>query len=208
MKRLITIFTMVAASTLYALAQTAKPVNDAIQKGNTLYRQQQYQQAEAAYNEALSQQTGNTTARFNRANAYYRQSKNSEAVKAYEGIIMDADKPEIKGNSFYNKGVIMSGEKKLEESIEAYKNALRQDPANQQARENLQKALLELKKKKPDTKKQDNKKQQQQKQQQQPRMNQKEAQQRLKLLEQKEKQLQQRMQKSKSQSGGGQRKDW
>ena len=39
-------------------------------------------------------------------------------------------------------------------------------------------------------------------------MNQKEAQQRLKLLEQKEKEVQQRMQKEKSKTGGGQIKDW
>ncbi len=39
-------------------------------------------------------------------------------------------------------------------------------------------------------------------------MNQKEAEQRLKLLEQKEKEVQQRLQKEKSKTGGGQPKDW
>ncbi len=39
-------------------------------------------------------------------------------------------------------------------------------------------------------------------------MNQKEAEQRLKLLEQKEKEVQQRLQKEKSKTGGGQAKDW
>ena len=50
-------------------------------------------------------------------------------------------------------------QKKLEESIEAYKNALRQNTADQEARENLQNAILELKKKNPPKK--DDKKQQQ-----------------------------------------------
>ena len=51
---------------------------------------------------------------------------------------------------------------------------------------------------------------QQQKQQQKPqtKMNQKEAEQRLKLLEQKEKDVQERLQKEKSKTGGGQPKDW
>ena len=47
----------------------------------------------------------------------------------------------------------MSQQKKLEESIDAYKNALRQNPNDKEARENLQKALLELKKKTPPPKK-------------------------------------------------------
>jgi hypothetical protein len=39
-------------------------------------------------------------------------------------------------------------------------------------------------------------------------MNQKEAEQRLKLLQQKEKEVQQRLQKEKSRMGGSQQKDW
>jgi hypothetical protein len=39
-------------------------------------------------------------------------------------------------------------------------------------------------------------------------MSRKEAEQRLKLLEQKEKEVQQRLQKEKSKSGGSQTKDW
>ena len=62
-------------------------------------------------------------------------------------------KPGIKAKSYYNKGAILSSQKKLEESIEAYKNAFRQNPDDKEARENLQKALLELKKKTPPKKK-------------------------------------------------------
>jgi Ca-activated chloride channel family protein len=113
----------------------------------------------------------------------------------------------MKAKAYYNKGTILSGQKKLEESIEEYKNALRHDPNDKNARENLQKALLELRKKNP-PKKDDKKKQQKQQQKPQPKMNQKEAEQRLKLLEQKEKEVQQRLQKEKSKTGGGQPKDW
>ena len=53
----------------------------------------------------------------------------------------------LRSNSYYNEGVVLGKQQKLEESIETYKNALRQNPDNTEARENLQKALLELKKK-------------------------------------------------------------
>lgn len=178
-----------------------------IQRGNDLYKQQQYQQAEQVYTDVLALDPNNTTAKFNQANALYKQNKADEAVKVLNDLAFKTNDQSIKAKAYYNKGAILSGQKKLEESIDAYKDALRQDPADKDARENLQKALLELKKKNP--KKEDNKKQPQKQQQKpQPKMSQKEAEQRLKLLEQKEKQVQQRLQKEKSKQGGGQGKDW
>jgi Ca-activated chloride channel family protein len=183
----------------------------AIQQGNELYKQQQYDKAEAAYKLALDLEAENGTAKFNRANAMIRQNKQGEAMKELDELASKTNETELKGKSFYNKGVVLSGQKRLEESIEAYKNALRQNPDDKEARENLQKALLELRKKTPPPPpKKENKKKnekQQKKQQQQPKMSPKETEQRLDLLKQKEKDLQQRMQKQKS-TGGGQPKDW
>lgn len=180
-----------------------------IQKGNDLYKQQQYQQAELVYAEVLTKDANNATAKFNQANAIYKQNKADEAIRVLNDLAFKSNDASIKAKAYYNKGAILSGQKKLEESVEAYKDALRQDPTDKDARENLQKALLELKKKNPQ-KKDDNKKQQQKQKQQkpQPKMSQKEAEQRLQLLEQKEKEVQQRLQKEKSKQGGGLGKDW
>ena len=180
----------------------------AIQRGNELYKQQQYQQAEAAYDEVLKKDPNNSTAKYNRALALQKQGKPEDAIKVFNDVAFKTDDRQLKSKAYYNKGAIRSGQKNLEESIEAYKDALRQNPDDKEARENLQKALLELKKKTP--KKDDKQKKQQQNQQQkpQPKMNQKEAEQRLKLLEQKEREVQERLQKEKSKSGGGQPKDW
>ena len=201
---------MIALLTLGFLQVQSQETEKAIQRGNELYTQKQYPQAETAYNEVIEKEPANGIAKFNRTNALYRQNKNDEAVKALDDLAFKTNETDIKSKSYYNKGVILSGQKKLEESIEAYKNALRNDPSDKQARENLQKALLELKKKEPPPPKKEDKKKspQQQKQQQQPKMNQKEAEQRLKLMEQKEKEVQQRLQKEKSKQGGGQAKDW
>lgn len=177
-----------------------------IQKGNDLYKQQQYKEAEAAYEEAIAKEPANAVARYNRSVTLHRQGRPDSAARAFDDLAFKSEDKEIKAKSYYNKGAILSAQRKLEESIEEYKNALRMDPNDQQARENLQKALLELKKKNPPKK--ENKKQQKQQQKPQPKMNQKEAEQRLKLLEQKEKEVQQRLQKQKSKSGGGQPKDW
>jgi Ca-activated chloride channel homolog len=187
----------------------AQQVDEIIRKGNDLYRQQQYQPAKSAYDEALAKDSSNAIAKFNLANTTYRLAKPDEAIKIFDDLAFKNKEANAKAKAYYNKGVVLSNQKKLEESIEAYKNALRQDPGDKEARENLQKALLELKKKTPPPKKEDQKKKQQnKKQQQQPKMNQKEAEQKLKLLEQKEKEIQQKMQQQKSKTGENSKKDW
>lgn len=190
----------------------AQKINELILAGNDLYRQGKFEDAEKKYTEAVKLQPVNTTAKFNLAAVMYKLGKSENAKKMYTELATLEKDAAIRSKAWYNKGAILSKEKKLEESIEAYKNALKLNPDDQEARENLQKALIELKKKEPPKKKEeDNKKkkqEQQQKQKQQPKMNQKEAEQRLKLLEQKEKEVQQRLQKEKAKSGGGQSKDW
>lgn len=177
----------------------AQSVESAIYKGNEYYRQSQFDLAEKQYRAALQQDPKHTTARYNLAGALYRQRKYQDAARLLNELTASDAEPGLKAAAHYNTGVIHTKEKNLEASIEAYKSALRLRPDDQQARENLQKALLELKKS-----------QQEQKQQQkkpQSSMDQKEAEQKLKLLQEKEKRLQQRMQKN-SQKGSAQPKDW
>jgi Ca-activated chloride channel family protein len=182
--------------------------NKIIQQGNDYYRQQQYDKAEDEYQKILQTSPGNKVAKFNLANALIRQDKTDDAAKLLGELSVKENNAEIRSKATYNEGVILSHQKKLEESIEQYKETLRLNPNDQEARENLQKALLELKKKNP-PKKQDEKKkkEQQQKQPPKPKISPREAQQQLKLLEQKEKQVQERLQKN-SQTGSSQPKDW
>ena len=183
-------------------ASYAQQAEEIIKTGNDLYRKGEYEKASGEFQKVSTDQR----AKFNYGNALYKQNKKDEAAAVYDGLSTIENKPELRSQSFYNKGVILSGRQKLEESIEAYKNTLRLDPDDMQARENLQKALLELKKKQP-PKKVENKKTPQQKPPPQPKMNRKQAEQKLKHLQQKEKETQQRMQK-KSPSGTLQIKDW
>lgn len=196
----------------YTFGQS-REVEKAIQKGNEYYKQLQFERAMASYNKAMSADPANGIAKFNLANAQYKQDKKDEAIKLFNDLATTTKEKELKEKAWYNNGVVLGNQKKLEESIEAYKNALRQDPNDKDARENLQKALLELKKRNPPEKKKEQDKQKKQNQQQQQKQDQskmspKEAEQRLKLLEQKEKGVQQRVQKEKAKTGGTQVKDW
>ena len=181
-----------------ALAQT---IEQGISKGNNYYNTGQYDLAEKLYRDALKKDPDNRIAQHNLANALYRQKKYKEAADVLDGIVKDSKENMVKSAAHYNNGVIKTKQKDLEGSIEDYKNALRFNPDDNEARENLQKALLELKKKQQQQ-------QQDQKQNKNPQsnINQKQAEQKLKELEEKEKKIQQRMQDQKG--GTPQPEDW
>ena len=198
------------ASSMRVNGQT--PGSD-LRTGNELFRQGKYQEAADAFAQADTRAVPDLRAKYNRATALYRLNKPDEAIKELDDLQSRSSDPALRSKAAYNKGVILSGQQKLPESIEAYKAALRLDPADLQARENLQRALRELQQQQKQEKpKEDEKKQQKQEQQkqpqQQPKMNRQEAEQRLKLLEQKAREVQERLQQSKSRQGGGQQKDW
>jgi len=201
MKLLSIIWSFLISNVLFAQQE-----NQAVQSGNNYYRQQQYDKAEAEYNRALSTSPSDKIAKFNLASSLIKQGKTSDANKLLFPLTTKENHADIRSKAAYDQGVMLTQQKKLEESIELYKETLRLNPDDQDARENLQKALLELKKKNP-PKKQEEKKKEQQKQQPKPKITPREAQQQLKLLEQKEKQVQQRLQKN-SKEGGSQPKDW
>ena len=184
----------------------AQQENKDIETGNNYYRQQQYDKAEAEYRKALQAAPDKRIVKFNLANALIKQDKTDDANNLLNELNVKENKADLRSKAIYNQGVMLTKQKKLEESIESYKETLRLNPDDKEARENLQKALLELKKKNP-PKKQDEKKKEQQKEQPKPKITPREAEQQLKLLEQKEKEVQQRLQKN-SKTGGSQPKDW
>jgi Ca-activated chloride channel family protein len=184
--------------------------NKSIADGNNFYRQQEYNKAEDEYQKVLQASPHNIIAKFNLADALIRQDKTDKATTLLRELNAGGNEADLRSKAAYNHGVILSHQKKLEESIELYKESLRLNPNDQEARENLQKALLELKKKNPPKPKEEKKKKEekQQKQHPKPKISPREAQQQLKLLEQKEKQVQQRIQKNSSKTGASQPKDW
>lgn len=201
--------------TFYANAQEDQSL---LLEGNQLYKNKQYDKAIDQYQKATDKNEKNPKAKYNLGNALYRSKKNDAAQKAYEGAAENAKDENIKSKALYNKGVVYSSEKKLPESINAYKETLKLNPNDNEARENLQKALNELKKQQPPPPKDDQKKQDQKKndkqnkdQNNQPqnnsKLNQKQAEKMLNALRQEEKKLQQNQQKKQG-SGSMQEKDW
>ena len=136
------IYSLITGILLFVADQGySQNANVVVQQGNDLYKKEQFQQAEANYNDALTKDPSNAPAKFNRVNAVYRQGKSEEAVRMLNDLAFKTEDNELKSRAYYNKGAVLSAQKKLEESIEAYKDALRRNPTDNEARENLQKAL-------------------------------------------------------------------
>jgi tetratricopeptide (TPR) repeat protein len=194
---------------LPALAHAQKE-NAAIREGNKLYHKGQFDKALPQYQKAIEQNPKNDAARYNLANARYRSSNFPDAEKSFDEVISNTADNSYKQKSYYNKGVAFSKEKKLQESIDAWKQALRLNPNDEDARFNLQKALKELQKQSSNNQQQQQKqKQQQQKQQkQQNKLDKKKIEQYLKSLEQKEQEVQRKMQQNRSRSVTQPEKDW
>ena len=185
----------------------AQPVNNYIKKGNDAYRQNDYAAAIESYKDALRKDPTNTVARFNLANALQKQNETGEARKNYDEVIEKSDVNSLRSGSNYNKGIAYLKEKDLLNAIASFKECLKQDPNDDSARENLQKALNELKKQQQKTQPQQQKQQQQkQKQQKDQPLNKDMMQQKFNELRNQEKQLQQKLQ-SKSTTNQPE-KDW
>lgn len=185
-----------------------------IKKGNEAYAEKKYDVAAEEYKKVINKDPASEKAQYNLGNALYRSGKKDEALQAYDAAIKNGKAKNDVSSAWYNKGVVLQNDKKLPECIDAYKNALRLNPADEEARLNLQKALIKQKQQQQnENKKKQDQKQQQQKQQKeqpkpQPKISKKEAEEKLKALLQHEKNLQDKLRKADAASSEKPEKDW
>lgn len=187
--------------------------NSLIRKGNQSYKQGEYDKSISEYERAIKLDPQNSVGNFNFGNALFRKEKWEDAEKNFENVIANSKDNNIRQQAFYNKGVSLTKQQKLEESIEAYKDALRLNSNDEDARINLQKALLELKKKNQSQQQNEQKQEQKPKQKEKPKpqqskLNKKEVERLLRALHQKEQEVQQKMQKNRPRGVTPPEKDW
>jgi tetratricopeptide (TPR) repeat protein len=181
---------------LITTAVIAQPANNYIQKGNVAYKKGDLNTAVENYKNALRKDPSNNIARFNLANALEKQNETKNAKKNYDEVIEKSDVNSLKSESNYNKALTFLKEKDLLQAITSFKAALKENPSDDDARENLQKAINELKQQQQQNqpKKQQQQQQQNPKQQKQPPLSKEMMQQKFNELRNQENQLQQKLQ--------------
>lgn len=116
-----------------------------VRQGNKLYKEQKYKEASEAYQKALMKQPNYTPGLFNLGNAQYHQKQYEVSRKLFEGTAKTATEKEQKAAANYNIGNTYLEEKKYKEAIDAYKEALRKNPEDENAKYNLSYALQMMK---------------------------------------------------------------
>lgn len=218
-----------------ATAFGQKTVRDYLRSGNKLYKDSTFVKAEVDYRKALELDPKSTDAMYNLGNALLMQQKAKDAMEQFEAASkVEKDKKKL-SQIYHNMGVILQSSKQYPQCIEAYKKALRNNPADDETRYNLalaQKLLKDQQQnqdqnkqqeqkqdKKDDDKQQKNKEQQdqkkkdqqnqnQQQQQNQNQMSKQNAEQLLKAAMQDEKNVQDKVKKGVRIQGRKLEKDW
>lgn len=212
---------------LLPVASHAQNEKALIKKGNDAYEKKEYNNAITQYQQAIAKNPANPAANYNLGNALYKNKKTDEAVQAYDEAAAKAVSKIDRAKAFYNKGVVLQNNKKIPECIEAYKNALKLNPQDEDARQNLQKALQQQKEqqkqedknKKEEKKPKDDKKQKEkdkpkeEEKNEQPKpepskLTKQDAEEKLKALLQQEKNLQDKLRKVNTATSAKPEKDW
>ncbi len=133
------IFAISAAVLVSACAPRAAKHN---QTGNTYYANGAYADAIEAYRLAQIADSRRPEPHYNAANAYNRNAQLSATLAQTVQALKNAD-AELAARAWYNLGNAYYDAEKWSEAIAAYKAALRIDPADVDAKHNLELALQE-----------------------------------------------------------------
>lgn len=150
-------FLLIAATTVDA----QKAERDLIRKGNRMYNDSVYENAEVNYRKALEINPESTVAMYNLANTLMQQNKLQEAMEQFASAAkVEKEKPNL-AQIYHNMGVIFQSQKDYAKAIEAYKESLRNNPKDDETRYNLALAQKLLKDQQQDQQNQDNQQNQQ-----------------------------------------------
>ena len=115
--------------------------------GNMHFNMQQYAEAERCYREALKENPRSTRAVFNLGDTYLAQNNPTDAMKMYTRAAKEETNKTIRAMSFHNIGYIHHKNKQYAEAIRYYKEALRNNPYDDDTRYNLALCQKQLKEK-------------------------------------------------------------
>jgi tetratricopeptide (TPR) repeat protein len=140
---------LLAVLASFALAVALSPICKAESsasknnRGNRLYDQGKYVDAEKAYLAAQTDEPGKPEILYNLGNSLIRQKKYQEGIQVLGQAVNKGDR-RTKENGWYNAGNALFSAGNYKESAEAFVQALKLNPADRDAKHNLELALMKL----------------------------------------------------------------
>ena len=117
--------------------------SQAIKRGNAHYEAEAYDAALAAYQSAANNRLEDAIARYNIGTALYQKKQFEKAADEFRRSL-DAADPVRRAQGYYNLGNAQVQLNDIEGAIRSYKSALRLNPADLDAKHNLELVLEKL----------------------------------------------------------------
>ncbi len=138
MKQVLLVLILLTSSLSFAQKKDKALIksNDFVYQGNEKINDD-FVSAEMEYRKAISEKPTNSVGAYNLGNAYYKNGKFSEAILRHQESIKSATTKTEKHKAFHNIGNTLMQNKQCKEAVEAYKNALRNNPNDDETRYNL-----------------------------------------------------------------------
>lgn len=129
------LFALLLSLSAGAFAQKAE--RDYIRKGNRLFKDSVFVDAEVNYRKALEANPKSTISMYNLGNTLSQQQKFKDAMEQYVAATsIEKDKAKL-GQIYHNMGVLFQSGKDYQKAVEAYKMSLRNNPKDDEIRYNL-----------------------------------------------------------------------
>ncbi len=119
------------------LALATQKSNDLVYEANDLASSDDFISAEMEYRKALSEKPTSVAGTYNLAHSYYKEGNYEEALYRNKQAAKNATDKSEKHRAFHNIGNILMKNNKCKEAEEAFKNALRNNPTDEESRYNL-----------------------------------------------------------------------
>ncbi|MDZ7755688.1 tetratricopeptide repeat protein [Rhodohalobacter sp.] len=115
----------------------ASSLNDA-RKANEAFKNGDYELAVELYRQAIDQNPDNSRLYFNLGNALAKAGYTEEAMKVYEQFRNMTEEINQQALADYNKGKLLSEQENFDEAISHFREALRKNPDDEDARFNYE----------------------------------------------------------------------
>lgn len=113
------------------------PERSLVRKGNRQYHKGAYEEAIARYEQALKAAPGQFEATYDLGNALYKAERFDRAEQVMQQAAADSLRSdEERAEAFYNLGNARFKQQKYKEALESYKNSLRLNPSDMEAKYN------------------------------------------------------------------------
>ncbi|WP_298901392.1 aerotolerance regulator BatC [uncultured Psychroserpens sp.] len=116
---------------------TLETATDYVYEGNELVDADNYISAEMEYRKAISKAPSVVAGSYNLGNSYYEKENYEEALYRLKLAADNSNSKSEKHKIFHNIGNILMKKELCEMAVESFKNALRNDPTDDETRYNL-----------------------------------------------------------------------